>query len=99
MSGPEAAMPNRAMHVAETGHGRPLIFLHGWSCHGGFFAPQATAFGPDHPVLLPDLPGSPHSPCPTGALSIPALADAPHALIVGRGFPSDTLVCLTKGGP
>src|SRR3546814_10986931 len=92
MSGPEITM-----HVAETGSGRPLIFLHGWSCHGGFFAPQATAFGQDHHVLLPDLPGHRHSPCPTGALSTPALADAMHDLLAGRGLRPATLLGWSLG--
>lgn len=85
------------MHVDETGRGRPLIFLHGWSCHGGFFAPQAAAFGQDHHVLLPDLPGHRHSPCPTGALSIPLLADALHDLIESRRLQDAVLVGWSMG--
>jgi pimeloyl-ACP methyl ester carboxylesterase len=85
------------MHVSETGQGRPLIFLHGWSCHGGFFAPQADAFGPRHHVLMPDLPGHRHSPGLAADLSIPALADALHDLIAGRGLRDAVLVGWSMG--
>lgn len=85
------------MHVSETGQGRPLVFLHGWSCHGGFFAPQAAAFGPRHHVLLPDLPGHRRSPRPAAELSIPALADALHAMIAERGLRDVVLIGWSMG--
>lgn len=85
------------MHVAETGSGRPLIFLHGWSCHGGFFAPQAAVFGQGHHVLMPDLLGHRQSPCLTGALSIPALANALHDLIESRSLQDAVLVGWSMG--
>lgn len=85
------------LHVAEHGRGRPLVFLHGWSCHGGFFAPQAADFGRDHHVLLPDLPGHRHSPCPAADLSIPALADALHGLIESRALRDAVLVGWSMG--
>ena len=40
---------------------RPLVLLHGWSCHGGFFRPQMEALGRMTRVIAPDLPG--HGDC------------------------------------
>jgi len=85
------------MYVAEAGSGRPLIFLHGWSCHGGFFAPQVDALRPHFQLLLPDLPGHRLSPCPTGDLSIPHLADALHDHVTGRGLRDAVLVGWSMG--
>ena len=50
-----------ALHVRRAGTrrpgARPLVLLHGWSCHGGFFAPQFEALASETLVLAPDLPG------------------------------------------
>lgn len=49
------------LHLRRAGHRRPgtpvLILLHGWSCHGGFFAPQMDALADLTEVIAPDLPG------------------------------------------
>ena len=42
------------------GAGRPVIFLHGWSAHGDFFAAQKPLAGPGVQLIIPDLPG--HGP-------------------------------------
>lgn len=41
----------------DIGHGRPLVLLHGWAAHAGFFAPQAALAWSGFRVLAPDLPG------------------------------------------
>ncbi|MHC5654720.1 alpha/beta fold hydrolase [Stappia sp. ICDLI1TA098] len=70
------------LHVRRDGRSRPgarpLVLLHGWSCHGGFFAPQMTAFASRTLVLAPDLPGHGESaafPAPTIEAAADALAD------------------------
>lgn len=52
--------------VQSFGGGRPVIFLHGWSAHGGFFAAQQPLAGHGLNLVMSDLPG--HGP--------EALADA-----------------------
>lgn len=44
-------------HCLDIGHGRPLVLLHGWAAHAGFFAPQATLAWSGLRVIAPDLPG------------------------------------------
>ncbi|WP_341704069.1 alpha/beta fold hydrolase [Ferrovibrio sp.] len=85
------------MHVTEAGRGRPLIFLHGWSCHGGFFAPQAAGLRDRFHLLFPDLPGHRNSPARTGDLSIGFMADALHRVIAERGLQNAVLVGWSMG--
>lgn len=85
------------MYVQDVGQGRPLIFLHGWSSHGGYFAPQVRSLAARHRLLLPDLPGHRHSPPPPGALTIPAIADALHRLISSQDLQNAVLVGWSMG--
>lgn len=74
----------------------PLVLLHGWSCHGGFFEPQLEALGGVLPVLVPDLPG--HGE--TGAArprSIEAAADAVAGLLAERDLSGVVLVGWSMG--
>ena len=45
------------MHLHTTGHGPPLILLHGWAMHGGVFAPLVRELSADFECHLVDLPG------------------------------------------
>jgi len=45
------------MHLHTTGHGPPLILLHGWAMHGGVFAPLVTELAAHFECHLVDLPG------------------------------------------
>lgn len=85
------------MHVVETGSGRPLVFLHGWSSHGGYFAPQVEVLSRDFRLILPDLPGHRHSPATPDTLSIPAVAAELHKLITTRGLEKPVLVGWSMG--
>jgi len=69
------------MHVRDIGQGPPLVFLHGWSCHGGFYAPQIEALSSRFRLLLPDLPGHGDSPAASAQPGIADLADALHAML------------------
>lgn len=75
---------------------RPLVMLHGWSCHGGFFEPQMQALGEQTLVLAPDLPGHGHS---TGHLAptIEAGADALHDLLADEAIQNAVLVGWSMG--
>lgn len=85
------------MHVAETGSGRPLVFLHGWSSHGDYFSPQVEALSRDFRLVLPDLPGHRRSPASPEALSIPALAADLHRLVTARGLKRPVLIGWSMG--
>lgn len=80
--------PGRApMAYAEEGPksgpaGVPLLFVHGWAAHSGFFAPQFQNFATRHRVIAPDLRGHGQSragPPPDVAV----MADDLAALIEG----------------
>jgi len=45
------------MHLHTTGHGPPLVLLHGWAMHGGVFAPLVDEFAAHFECFLVDLPG------------------------------------------
>ncbi|MBD1548596.1 alpha/beta fold hydrolase [Roseibium aggregatum] len=85
-------MSETGLHVrVDEGSGPPLVLLHGWSCHGGFFQPQIEALSGRAHVLVPDLPG--HGE--TGSrlpLTIEAAADAVADLIENRNL-SDVTLC------
>ena len=49
------------LHVDITGHGPPLVLLHGWAMHGGIFAPLAQALREHCTLYVVDLPGHGHS--------------------------------------
>jgi pimeloyl-[acyl-carrier protein] methyl ester esterase len=68
-----------ALAFAEQGEGRPLVFVHGWAAHGGFFAEQSP-LAQRFRVIAPDLPGHGGSPPPQDA-SIACLADNVHAFM------------------
>lgn len=88
------------LHLHRAGRRRPgvpvLILLHGWSCHGGFFAPQLEALSGLTEVIAPDLPG--HGK--TGdqvAPTIEAGADALAALMQDDGIDEAVLVGWSMG--
>lgn len=84
------------MFCRDIGSGPPLVFLHGWSCHGGFFGPQQTALADRFRLLLPDLPG--HGATAAGANpGIPALADALHELLHGLRLHRPVLIGWSMG--
>lgn len=60
----------------DEGAGRPLLFLHGWAAHAGFFAPQRDALAREFRVISPDLAGHRRSAAGSQApLTIERLAD------------------------
>ncbi len=69
------------MHMRDIGQGPPLVFLHGWSCHGGFYTPQIEALSGHFRLLLPDLPGHGESHATSPQPGIPDLADALHEML------------------
>ncbi|WP_029058428.1 alpha/beta fold hydrolase [Stappia stellulata] len=75
---------------------RPLVLLHGWSCHGGFFRPQMEALGRKTRVIAPDLPGHGES-AQTGDLTIGAAADALEQLLAAEDLDDVVLVGWSMG--
>lgn len=84
-------MADSQLHIRDTGDGRPLVLLHGWSCPGQFFDDLVKILSPHARCIVPDLPG--HGK--TGdrlPLTIESGADAVHAFLETEGL-SDAIVC------
>jgi len=45
------------LHLAEAGHGNPLLMLHGWPQHWYMWRHQMRALAPHYSVICPDLRG------------------------------------------
>jgi pimeloyl-[acyl-carrier protein] methyl ester esterase len=54
------------MSWRERGQGPPLLLVHGWAAHGGFFRPQIVGLSDRFRVIAPDLRGHGDSPSDTG---------------------------------
>ncbi len=46
-----------SLYCEVSGQGEPLVLLHGWGLHGGFFAALTSALAGRFRVYVPDLPG------------------------------------------
>jgi pimeloyl-[acyl-carrier protein] methyl ester esterase len=63
------------MAYADDGAGAPIILVHGWAAHGGFFDDLRVRLSKTHRVLTPTLRGHPGSGHGTADLTIETLAD------------------------
>ncbi|MBL8531191.1 MAG: alpha/beta hydrolase [Hyphomonadaceae bacterium] len=63
------------MAYADTGAGAPLLLVHGWAAHGGFFADLSQRLSQSNRVLVPTLRGHHGSGHGAAPLSIETLAD------------------------
>ena len=75
------------LHIRESGvkspRMLPIVLLHGWSCHGGFFDRQGEALAEETLVIAPDMPG--HGKTKDAVdLTIETAADAVQALLEKR---------------
>ncbi len=99
------------LHCSDQGQGEPvLLFIHGNSCDGTFFAPQIDRFSSRHRCLAPDLRGHGRSGAPQDAsYSFHALTDdlawlckklhAPRVTAVGHSLGGALAVRLAASRP
>ena len=85
------------LHVRESGTGRPILFLHGWSCHGGFFDAQRAALADGFHTIAPDLPGHGATGTSGPDLTIEATADACADMLAGRDLSGVVVVGWSMG--
>jgi len=88
---------NEFGHVTEAGEGPPLLLLHGWSAHGGFFAPQMELAQLGRRIIVPDLPGHGRNRRPRTSLSIADLADALENFLTARDLNDVALLGWSMG--
>lgn len=76
---------NNNIFYLEQGTGRPLLLVHGWALHGGFFWPQLEALRQHFRIVTPDLTGHGGSSGAPGPFTIQRLADDLHSLLERLG--------------
>ncbi len=82
------------LYTETTGQGPPLVFIHGWGVHCGFWTSTTERLNPDFTTTLFDLPGHGHSPLPRGSYGLPTLVDEISKLIKEN----TTLIGWSMGG-
>ena len=70
-----------SLHYLVRGHGEPLVLIHGLGGSGADWAFQVAALENRFRVIIPDLPGSGHSPPPRGEYTIAGFAASLWSLL------------------
>jgi pimeloyl-ACP methyl ester carboxylesterase len=83
----------------QTGAGSPaIVFVHGWTCHHDYFAPQRDHFAKRHRVVSVDLRGHGASDPAAGAYTIDGFADDVAWLIGELALSKPIVVGHSMGG-
>lgn len=85
------------LHYDDVGAGRPVVLLHGWACHAGYFTPQIDGLADRFRIVAPDLRGHRRSHRPGDAPDLAMLAEDLHGLLVLLGPPAAVLVGWSMG--
>jgi pimeloyl-[acyl-carrier protein] methyl ester esterase len=78
------------VHIESSGHGPPLVLLHGWAMHAGVWGGLVAALGKRHRVHAVDLPGHGHS-APLSPFAADTIVDALDTAFAGEQQPFDVL--------
>jgi pimeloyl-[acyl-carrier protein] methyl ester esterase len=78
------------LSVESSGHGPPLVLLHGWAMHSGIWGPIVAHLARSHRVHAVDLPGHGHS-APIAPCTLDAIVAAVDAALDGEARPLDVL--------
>lgn len=70
-----------SLYSETAGQGPPLVFIHGWGMHGGFWASTTEQLNQDYTTNQIDLPGHGHSPLTCGSYGLPTLVNEVGKLI------------------
>jgi 3-oxoadipate enol-lactonase len=87
-----------SLHYLERGQGEPLMLIHGLGCSGAAWAFQVAALEKRFRVIVPDLPGSGHSPPPRGEYTIGGCAAALWSLLDHLDVPRTNIIGFSLGG-
>ena len=86
------------IHYLVRGTGEPLLLIHGLGSSGADWAFQMPVLEPRFQAVVPDLPGSGHSPAPKDGYAIEATANALWALLDRLGMARVNIVGFSLGG-
>ena len=76
---------------------RTIVLLHGWACHGGYFAPQFGGLADRYRLIAPDLRGHRLSHMPGDEPDLATFAGDLRALIETLGLANPVLVGWSMG--
>jgi pimeloyl-ACP methyl ester carboxylesterase len=80
------------MHYLTSGHGAPLLLLHGYAETALMWRPLMPSLAERFTVIAPDLPGIGDSAIPADGLDMKAAAVRIHALMASLGFQKTEVV-------
>src|SRR6266852_4388402 len=82
----EAEVQGVKLHYLTSGHGAPLLLLHGYAETSLMWRPLMPSLADRFTVIAPDLPGIGDSAIPADGLDMKAAAVRIHALMSSLGF-------------
>src|SRR6202162_1614114 len=82
----DAEVQGVKLHYLTSGHGAPLLLLHGYAETSLMWRPMMPSLAERFTVIAPDLPGIGDSAIPADGLDMKAAAVRIHALISSLGF-------------
>ena len=87
-----------SLHYLIRGAGEPLLLIHGLGGSGADWAFQVAALEERFRVIIPDLPGSGHSPPPADNYTIAGFAAALWSLLDHLDVPRTNIIGFSLGG-
>src|ERR1700692_726517 len=85
----DAEVQGVKLHYLTSGHGAPLLLLHGYAETSLMWRPVMPSLAERFTVIVPDLPGIGDSTIPADGLDMKAAAVRIHALMSSLGFQKD----------
>jgi 3-oxoadipate enol-lactonase len=87
-----------SLHYLVRGHGEPLVLIHGLGGSGADWAFQVEALEKRFRLIIPDLPGSGHSPPPRGEYTIAGFAASLWSLLEHLEVSQTNIIGFSLGG-
>jgi 3-oxoadipate enol-lactonase len=87
-----------SLHYLVRGRGDPLVLIHGLGGSGADWAFQVAVLERSFRVIVPDLPGSGHSPPPRDEYTIAGFASALWSLLDHLGVSRTNIIGFSMGG-
>jgi pimeloyl-ACP methyl ester carboxylesterase len=88
----DAEVQGVKLHYLTSGHGAPLLLLHGYAETSLMWRPLIPSLAERFTVIAPDLPGIGESAIPADGLDMKAAAVRIHALMSSLGFQNAEVV-------
>jgi 3-oxoadipate enol-lactonase len=86
------------IHYLERGRGEPILLIHGLGSSGADWAFQVAALEHRFRIIIPDLPGSGHSPPPRSGYTIGGFAHALWKLMDHLKIATPNIIGFSLGG-